>query len=218
MARAARPISELHQSNFSLSKHSPPDSNASIKNQPRKKWGETIFFSALSIGLLLFHERLGQDTNQRVHSNSCDFFKKGVNAHESKEFLFNSKEMENFHSLVFLPPRHAQCLLLTVYKEAMQSVNIIFISGSSSNTNRSKTEAMCKYHFISGPTNTHHTWDTVFSPNTSFWNSNQIQQRCLELESFFWMKTEMRNVPTFVSGGNVPKLINFLYLVEMSRN
>ena len=115
-----------------------------------------------------------------------------------------------------------------------RSVNIIFISGSSSNTNRSKTEAMCKYHFISGPTNTHHTWDTVFSPNTSFWNSNQIQQRCLELESFFgwkqkwemsrllylvemsqnwsifciwWKCPEINHI--FVSGGNIPKLIIF---------
>ena len=191
-----------------------------------------IFFSAFSIGLLLFHERLGQDTNQRVHSNSCDFLKKGVNAHESKEFLFNSKEMENFHSLVFLPPRLAQCLLLTVvYKGAMQRVNIIFISGSSSNTNRSKTEAMCKYHFISGPTNTHHTWDTVFSPNTSFWNSNQIQQWSFGIRKFFLDENRNEKCPDFciwwkcpkidqffVSGGNVPKLIIFLYLVEISRN
>ena len=189
------------------------------------------FFSALSIGLLLFHESLGQDTNQSVHSNSCDFFKKGVNAHESKEFLFNSKEMENFHSLVFLPPRLAHCLLLTVYKEAMQRVNIIFISGSSSNTNRSKTEAMCKYHFISGPTNTHHTWDTVFSPNTSFWNSNQIQQWSFGIRKFFLDENRNEKCPDFciwwkcpkidqffVSGGNVPKLIIFLYLVEISRN
>ena len=156
---------------------------------------------------------------------------KGVNAHELKELLLNSKEMENFHSLVFLPPRHAQCLLLTVYKEAMQRVNIIFISGSSSNTNRSKTEAKCKYHFISGPTNTHHTWDTVFSPNTSFWNSNQIQQWSFGIRKFFLDENRNEKCPDFciwwkcpkidqffVSGGNVPKLIIFLYLVEISRN
>ena len=174
------------------------------------------FFFCFKYWIVVVSREVGSGYKSKGHSSSCDFFKKGVKAHELKELLFNFKEMEN--SLVFLPPRLAQCLLLTVYKEAMQRVNIIFISGSSSNTNRSKTEAMCKYHFISGPTNTHHTWDTVFSPNTSFWNSNQIQQRCLELESFFWMKTEMRNVPTFVSGGNVPKLIIFLYLVEISRN
>ena len=153
--------------------------------------------------------------------------KKGVNVHELKELLFNSKE--NFHS--FLPPWLAQCLLFTVYKEAMQRVNIIFISGSSSNTNRSKTEAMCKYHFISGPTNTHHTWDTVFSPNTSFWNSNQIQQWSFGIRKFFLDENRNEKCPDFciwwkcpeinqffVSGGNVPKLIIFLYLVEISRN